>query len=163
MAKITFAAGDAYLAKLAKLDSGLREQVVGPAVYEGAGTAADAFAEELAKIPTDESWGTEGHVKRGPRAEEKKAMQEQLGITKAFEQDGFYGVKIGFSGYTGKKTKKYPNGQPVEMIARSVERGTSFMAATPFAKRAMTRCKGEVLEKMGEKVDEGLQKIMEEA
>lgn len=161
MAKLILGKGDEYVKQLGKLEAGLREQVMGPAVYDGAGIAADAFAEELAEIPTDEKWGTDGREKKGPRPSEKKAMQDQLGITKAFEQDEFYGVKIGFDGYTDHKTKKYPKGQPVMMIARSVERGTSFMAATPFAKRAMTRCKKPVLQKMGEKVDEGLKKIME--
>lgn len=162
MATVTFKAGDEYLAKLARLDSELRQRVIGPAVYAGAGIAADAFAAELAKVPTDERWGTDQKIKKGPRAEEKRAMQGQLGITRAFEEDGLYAVKIGFDGYAGKKSKKYPKGQPVQMIARSVERGTSFMAATPFAKKAMARAKNQILEKMGEKVDEGLKTIMEE-
>lgn len=160
MAKITFAGTDEYFKALGKLDSGLREEVMGPAVYAGAGTVADAFAAELANIPTDEHWGTDQKIKKGPRPGEKKAMQDQLGITKAFEQDGFYGVKVGFSGYTDFKTKKYPKGQPIMMIARSVERGTSFMAATPFAKQALTKSKKAAVQKMGEKVDEGLSKIM---
>lgn len=161
MATITFGKTDDYLKALGKLESDLREQVMGPAVYEAAGTVADAFAEELAKIPTDEHWGTDQKNKKGPRPSEKKAMQDQLGITKAFEQDGFYGVKIGFDGYTDFKTRKYPKGQPIMMIAHSVERGTSFMAATPFAKNAMARSKKPAVQKMGEKVDEGLKKIME--
>lgn len=161
MATITFGRTDDYLKALGRLENGLREQVMGPAVYDGAGTVADAFAEELAKIPTDEHWGTDQKTKKGPRPSEKKAMQDQLGITKAFDQDGFYGVKIGFSGYTDFKSQKYPKGQPVMMIARSVERGTSFMAATPFAKRALARSKKPAVQKMGEKVDEGLKKIME--
>ena len=44
-------------------------------------------------------------------------------------------TKIGFDGYNDVKTKKYPNGQPNMMIARSINAGTSFRRPYPFVQR----------------------------
>lgn len=161
MATIQFKRGDEYLLKISKLEAGSKELVIGPAVYGAAGIVADAIAAELKKVPTDKRWGTETQKKDGPKKEDLEAIQNGLGIAKMQDEGGYYNVKIGFDGYSATKTKKYPKGQPVQMLARSVERGTSFMAATPFVKMAVTATRKAAVEKIKTVVDEKIKATME--
>ena len=74
------------------------------------------------------------------------------------ENDG-YNVLIGFDGYNGIRTKKYPGGQPNQLIARSVERGTSFRRAYPFIKKTVRSSKAAAQKKMLETYEEEVNKI----
>ena len=47
------------------------------------------------------------------------------------------------------------------MIAASAERGTSFLKANPFMKRAVSACKAKVIGVMGTTVDAEIKKIMD--
>ena len=56
-----------------------------------------------------------------------------MGIAKMKRKEGgVFDVKLGFDGYNEVKTKKYPNGQPNAMIARSINSGSSYMRRQPF-------------------------------
>lgn len=160
MATIQFKSGDKYLAKISRLERGIKDELIGPAVYEGAAIVTDAISERLSAVPTDESWGSTGDLKNGPRKIELLGLQKSLGIAKLRDEDGFMNVKVGFDGYNGVKTAKWPNGQPNQMIARSVERGTSFMQANPVVKPAVSQTRKQVINTMKEKVDENIEKIM---
>ena len=161
MAKITFKKGDEYLFKLSKLANEAIKEVCGPAIYDAAGLVADNIMEEFKKVPTDERFGTEGTPAIGPKKIQKKALYECYGITKMEEDaDGFLNVKIGFDGYSDIKTKKWPNGQPNQLIARAIESGTSYMVKHPFVKQGVAKSRKKALEIMKKKVDEGVEKIM---
>ncbi len=160
MATITFKNNDDYIAKINKLSRGFREEVAGPAIYVAAGLVADAIDAKLAGVPTDERWGSPGAVKAGPREAEAQSVYNALGIAKMQDDNGFINVKIGFDGYSPLKSTRWPNGQPNQMLARSIERGTSFMAANPFVKPAVASTKGAAVNAMKEKVDEQISKIM---
>lgn len=41
-----------------------------------------------------------------------------------------YNVKIGFDGYNNIRSKRWPQGQPNQMVARAIESGTSWMSKT---------------------------------
>ena len=162
MATIKFKAGDEYLGKLSKLSAAIKNEVCGPAIYNAASIVADAIRQELKKVPTDEKHGTNGDKAKGPRKIQKKGLYESLGITTLrTDGNGDMDVKIGFDGYNEVKTKSFPKGQPNQMIARSVERGTSFMKANPFVKKAVSRTKEEALEEMKKTVDKQIESIME--
>lgn len=160
MATVTFNDGDEYLKKLATIERKMQKEILGPAIYEGANVVADAIAERLGGVPTDESWGSTGELKNGPRKIELKGLRKSLGIAPLQDQDEYLNVKIGFDGYNGVKTKRWPNGQPNQMIARSVERGTSFMKANPVIKPAVAKTKKTAINTMKEVVDENIKKIM---
>ena len=160
MAQITFKDGDEYLEKLAKLDYRLADDVIGRAVYEGAKIVTDEIAERTQNVKTDESWGSPGNLKKGPKKTELQAVKKGLGIALARNDDGFINVKIGFNGYDKIPTKRWPRGRPVAMLARSIDRGTSFMQANPFVKKAVAAAKAKAVEKMKETVDEEIEKIM---
>lgn len=161
MAKITFKKGEDYMFRLSKLSATLIEEVCGPAIHDAAGLVADEIRQELSSVPTDEEFGTPENPVKGIKAAQKQALLECEGITTMQEDSsGFLNVKIGFDGYNDIKTKRWPNGQPNQLIARSLESGTTWMTKTPFVKRAVAKSRKKALEIMEKKVDEGIEKIM---
>lgn len=161
MAVIQFKRGDEYLAKISKLEASLKDQVCGSAIYGAAGIVADEIRSQLKAVPTDEGYGTASEPTRGPKAGQKEGLLDALGISSMEEKSGYYDVKIGFDGYNGIKTKRWPRGQPNQMVARSIERGTSWMKGNAFVKRAMAATRKRALEFMKHSVDASIRKIME--
>ncbi len=161
MAKITFKKGDEYLFKLSELANKSIEEALGPAIHDAAGLVADSIMEEFRDVPTDERFGTEGTPALGPKKIQKKALYECYGITEMQKDaNGFLNVKIGWDGYSGITTKKWPKGQPNQLIARAIESGTSYMIKHPFVKKGVAKSKKKALEIMKKRVDEGVEKIM---
>lgn len=160
MAKIEMRGLDEYTRALARLELGAREKVIGPAVYQGARVAADAIQASISTIPVDNGRGTEAHPQSGINAKQKAALHNSFGVTKMRSDSGFYNVKLGFDGYNDIKTKRWPNGQPNAMIARALERGTSWLRPYKFIKDAMSRAKNQALGVMRTEVDKGIYEIM---
>ena len=160
MAKVTFKNGDDYLAKLSKLSLKAKADVIGPAVYSGADIVIEEVRKQLQAVPTDEKWGTQGSPANGPKKIQKKGLYDSLGIAPMRDDQGFMNVKIGFDGYNSVKTKRWPNGQPNQMVARSVEAGTSYMQKHPFVKKAVAKVRNEALDAMKETADAEIEKIM---
>ena len=160
MATIQFKKGDEYLAKLSKLEVLTRTEVIGSAIYAAADIMTDAIRAELEKVPTDESWGSPDNPTQGPKAIQKKGLAESLGIASMRNDAGFLNVKIGFDGYNQVRTKEWPKGQPNQMVARSIESGTSWMKKNPFARRAVRKTKKEAMEIMKQSVDQSIETIM---
>lgn len=162
MATIQFKKGDEYIAKLSKLEVLEKTEVCGSAIYAAADIVADAMRRELEKVPTDEHFATTDDPVRGPKKIQKESLLQSLGIAKMQDDGrGFLNVKIGFDGYNRVKTKRWPKGQPNQMVARSIESGTSWMQKNPFVRRAVASTRKEAIETMRKKVDESIDKIME--
>lgn len=160
MATIKFKNGDEYMMKISKLEALTRDEVCGRAIYGAAEIVADEIRTQLKNVPTDEGRAFAGTTK-GPRKVQKAGLYNSLGIAKMQDNGkGFLNVKIGFDGYNGVKSKRWPKGQPNQMVARSVERGTSYMQANPFVKKAVAKSKKRALESMKASVDESIEKIM---
>lgn len=160
MAKIEFKGLKEYRLKLQQLSALAGERVIGAAVYDGAEIAADIIRQEIQSLPTDEHWGTPEHQKAGPSKEEKDGLLESFGITPIRNDNGFINVKLGFDGYQGKPTRKYPRGKPNQMVARSVESGTSFMRQTAFMKSAVRKARGQAKAAMKKRVEQEIESIM---
>lgn len=162
MATIQMKGLDEYLVKLNRLEQASKEEICGQAIYEGAGIVADAIREELDwGVDTDERFGTPENPTAGPRAIQKDGLSRSLGISSMRDDGkGFLNVKIGFDGYNRVVTKKWPQGQPNQMVARSVESGTSWMKKTPFVKKAATQSRKKALSAMSKSVRESIEKIM---
>lgn len=161
MATIKFKNGDEYLKKISRISTGLKENVCGKAIYNAADLVADEIRRRLQAVPTDESYGLESDLSIGPKKIQKKGLYDSLGIAPMqTEANGYMNVKIGFDGYNSVKTKRWPNGQPNQMVARSVERGTSYMRANPFIKKSVSNTKNAALDAMKKAVDEEIEKIM---
>lgn len=161
MATIKFKKGDEYLAKIAKLEALTRDKVCGTAIYGAADIVANEIRSQLQKVPTDESFGTQSDPAQGPRKAQKKGLYESLGIA-SLQDDGtgFLNVKIGFDGYNSIQTKRWPRGQPNQMVARSIERGTSYMKENAFVKPAMRSTTRKAIKFMKESVDKSIEEIM---
>lgn len=161
MATISMKGLDEYtkaISKIASLKD--KDSVCGKAIYEGAGIVADAVKGAASGIPTDDSWGGPEHKKSGPSTYQKNGLISGMGIAKMKNDGGYLNVKIGFSGYNGQKTKRWPGGQPNAMVARSVERGTSFMSACPFMKGAVAGARGAAIKAMQQSVEKSLKSVM---
>lgn len=137
------------------------DEVCAKAIAEGAGIIADAVREELEAIPIDEHYGTPDNPVNGLRRVQKEGLLDSLGIA-PLERDGnFMNVKIGFDGYNNEHTRRYPNGKPNVMIARSLESGTSFSKKIRFFTRAVSRSKEQAQRKMDDVMQEEIRRIME--
>lgn len=160
MARFAFKGLEEYSLRLAKLGK-QTERVAGRAIYAAADIVADAMRQEIDKIPVQNGSVKKGEMRTGIPDPAKRGLQESFGIT-PMEKDlnGFYNVKLGFDGYNTIKTKAHPNGQPNQMIARSVNSGTSFLAPRPFANTAVRKSSKAALQKMEEVIDEETKKIM---
>lgn len=155
MATIQFKKGDAYLEKLTRLSSAVKADLIGPAIYGAAGIVADAINQGISGLAVSED-----PDKELLNAKQRKGLHDGLGIAKLRNDNGFYNVKIGWDGYNSIVTKSFPKGQPNQMIARSVERGTSFLKATPFVKRAVAATRSRAIESMKQTIDQKIEKIM---
>lgn len=156
MASFKFSGLDEYVGQLEKLSGNAREYI-GEAVKAGAGEAADAVRAQIQGLPVGSGWAKEGELVTTITSVQKAGLLEGFGIS-PLKQDGAYlNAKLGFEGYNGQKTTKYPNGQPNSVIARSVCSGTSFRAKNDFIGRAVK--KKQIEETMRKKIEEQIHEI----
>ena len=155
MAKIQFKNGSEYLRKLEKLDRSFRSDVAGKAIYAGAAIVTDAIQSAISGLAASEEEAPGKLSKK-----QRYGLHKSLGIAPMQSDSGFLNVKIGWDGYNDIKTKSWPKGQPNQMIARSVERGTSFMPANPFVKKAVAGARKRALEAMEQTIDREIERTM---
>lgn len=161
MAKVTANGAEIYLKQLQKLGADT-DAMCKVAVYEGAGVVADAVRAEIQQIPDQNKPPTaaDGGIYAGLYADQKKGLEEGLGVTPITQQDGVWSARVGFDGYNERKTHKYPNGQPNQMIAAATERGTAYRIKTPFIKQAVQKCRKQAEQAMEAALDSEIQKII---
>lgn len=160
MAKIDFKGIDDYAKALGTLWKE-SENIVKKAVYEGADVVANEIKQGLRSIPVDERVGAEENPVTGVGRRQKADLINGFGLSPMENKDGYINTKAGFDGYGSIKTKKYPKGQPLAMLMRSVESGTSFRKKTPVIRKAVTRARKPAEAKMAETVEAEIKKIME--
>ena len=161
MASIEMKGLDEYLVKLSALEHSSKEEICGKAIYEGAGIVADAIRAELSNLPTDERFGTPEAPAQGIKAIQKEGLLHSLGIT-SMEDDGsgFLNVKVGFYGYNRVVTKKWPRGQPNQMVARTLASGTTWLQKSAFMKRGVARSRKKARTAMEKHVQKSIENIM---
>lgn len=160
MAKMQIKGLASYEKALSQLEMRVKDQVVGSAIYDGANLLADAIRADVEDLRIDNRSYSGGGKLMGPKTKQVLGLMQSLGISPMRTEDGVSNVKIGFDGYNDIKTKLWPQGQPNAMVARSIERGTSFMEAQPIFKRVTARMRKPVQEAMGKSVDKSIEKIM---
>lgn len=134
---------DEYINDLEKYQSNI-EEISRRAIYEGADILADEIRASIKKLST-----TDGRVKDY----EKEGLLEGLGIARMRKTGTVIDAKIGMDGYNHHPTKKYPRGQPNAMIARSIEKGTSFRKPQPFISNTVERCRVQAEHAMSAEFD----------
>lgn len=117
----------------------------------------------IENIQTDDRYGTLDDKKKGPTTYQKEGLRRAIGIASLRNDGGFYNVKIGFDGYNGVKTKRWPQGQPNAMVARSVESGTSFMEKQPFMRKAESSSRVKCEQGMAKEIDKQLTQRVKES
>lgn len=151
---IKFKDGSDYIAALELLGA-RTEDILGRAIYPAAQVVTDEIQKEISTLKVSED-GKKGTL----NAKQRAGLHNGLGIAVMQKDGDLLHVKVGWDGYNEIKTKRWPKGQPNQMIARSIERGTSFMQANPFVKRAVARTKKISQEKMQEVIDQEIEKTM---
>lgn len=164
MARFTFKASDEYALKVAALGKNSKAMAE-KAIKRGAGIVADELRKNLEKVSAvDDMHNLMAYKKRGKAKlsiKQKKGLLESFGITDVeMDSKGFYNAKLGFDEYNSIRTKKYPKGQPNQLIARALEGGTSFMDAQPFVRPAVNATRKAAKEEMQKVIDEECAKIM---
>lgn len=164
MARITFRNLDEYALKLSRLGKGMPE-VVGEAIYAGAEIVADEIKANLNNLKSIHHTESMAAANRGEPAfltnRMKQGLIDSFGVSKMVEKNGYYDVKLGFDGYNNVKTKKFPQGQPNNLIARACESGSSAMIKQPFVRPAVAASRDAAEKKMAEIIDAGIKKKME--
>lgn len=164
MARMTFKGTEEYALKLSKLGAEM-EAVAGKAIHNAAGLVADAIQANISSLPeVDEKYNMIAYrkgMKSKLSEKQKEGLKESFGITKMEkDQSGYYNVKLGFDGYNQIKTKKYPKGQPNQLIARVTESGSSYMDKIPFIRTAVSATRRRAVEEMQRIIDEETKKKM---
>lgn len=159
MAKITFPGLADYELMLSKLEDG-SEEIIGKAVYAGAGIVADAIKSSIQSLPIVRGYGTESNpLPGGVTSAQKAGLIDGLGISRMQDDAGYLNVKIGFDGYNNTRTEKYPQGQPNQLVARGVESGTSWKQKKPFVRPAVTKSRKQAEDTMARIIDEEIEKL----
>ena len=162
MATIRFSKLRDYELMLGKIGDASKD-ICGAAIYEGAKIIADEVKANL------ESLKTVSDVDAIMAAKKEEAtyltIRAKIGLMKSFgvtpmqrDRDGIYNVKLGFDGYNDVKTKKWPKGQPNQLIARACESGSSAMIKQPFFREAVQKTKKKAESRMAEVLDEKIKK-----
>ncbi len=161
MARISFKGGDEYALKLSQLASGA-DDVAKKAIYQAAKIVADKISANIAALPTESYRYLRGGDKfSGVPEREKNDLKESFGVTPIQQNaDGDWNVKIGFDGYGSTPTKKYPKGLPNQLLARSIESGSSVRQKRPFVRPAVNAVKKQAINEMHAVIDEEIQKII---
>jgi len=161
MARITFKKGDDYAERLLHVARG-SEEVAKRAIYAGAKVLADKIRDNLEALPEESFRRLRGEDSFSGLPEAHKVdLMISFGIT-PIEKDGtgFWSAKIGFDGYGRFPTKTYPQGLPNQLLARSIESGSSVRQKRPFVEPAIRAVKKAAIEAMGKVVDDDIEKNM---
>ena len=159
MAKLKFKGLEEYEGKLLQLEN-LSREMIGEAIHDGAGVVADAVKANIQALPIDERYASGSTMLYGISEAQKQGLLEGFGIAPLQDDGGYLNVKLGFAGYNSVRTKNNPGGQPNSMIARSVNGGTSFRQRIPFVDNAVNAKKAAAEQKMVDKFDEAVRKVM---
>lgn len=133
------------------------------AVYEGAGYLASKVKSALSDLPT------ESHTNGKPpyavdrqlssiSSTQKKDLINSFGITPVRNDNGFIHHKIGFDGYGSYRTRSYPQGIPNQLLARSLEKGTSFLKKNPVITRTVKAEKENTIKTMETKIKKEIER-----
>ena len=133
-------------------------EAIKEAVYAGADIVTDEIRKNLEALPVDDRPYAEKVT--GLRSIQKKGLEKSLGIAPIRNDRGYINVKAGFDGYNKLVSKKYPEGQPNAMIARTYEAGNRFTKKLPFVAPAVRATRDKAEAKMAEIIDAETAKIM---
>lgn len=133
------------------------------ATYEGAKVIADGIRQSIGSLVVDTPrWLNDGDCYSVIVRQDKEDLANALGIAEITKDEDGVRTVIGFAGYGRHKTKKYPKGLPMPMIARSVENGSSVRRASPFVRPVVSAKRKAARAAMAKAGNEAIQKLIKE-
>jgi len=160
MAKLKFHAGDLDK-RMEKLRISVQNYVGKKALYGGADIFADTLRKEAEGIPEEVFRHLDKEEKfRSIAEKDKEHLIEALGISEFYNENGVTMTSVGFDGYQGIPTEKYPQGIPNALLARAINSGSSVRQRYPFLDRAAEKAAPLVEAKMKEITEKEIDKIM---
>lgn len=160
MAKMTINAGEDYALKLSRYATDF-DSIAKKAIYAGVKPVADAIKNNLENMPEEKfRYLRDGDKFVGVPEQQKKDLIDSFGVTSIdYDKNGDWNAKIGFDGYGSTPTKQYPKGLPNQMVARSIESGSSVRQKKPFVRPAVNSTKKRAQAEMNRVIDEETKKL----
>lgn len=154
---------DDVFAKLKAIGDGSAiEDVQRHAVYEGMKVIKQEVEAQIRALPEEEGYIEGKDLPRNVITKAEKAeLLKHIGITDMETKGGTVNNSVSFNGYTSIKTKKYPNGVPAILIARSINSGSSVRQKHPFMRQARAAAKTKAIQAATDAALESLSQIME--
>ena len=128
-------------------------RIAAQSLYKAAGILADEYRRAAESIPTEKyrfvrMYGPPADPPRHATVAEKNAVVGAIGIARFRNTDDEVNTSIGIgtAGYaTNIRTKQYPNGKPIPLIANAINSGAFYMVKYPFARKAEAAGKAKAL------------------
>ena len=158
MAQATIKGTDQISAILEALGSNSQD-IAGRILYKGASVVYDSMAAGVSSIQVHQrgTYSAPGAY-GGVPAEWKEGLQESLGIAPHRHSGGKTDTSVGFDGYNGISTERYPGGMPNRMVARMVEKGGSWFPPQPVVSKAGKSARQAAIAAMEKQADEEIKK-----
>lgn len=118
------------------------EGILKMAVYDGAHEVFEALKAAVQALPESDPGSK---APRNITPAQKAGLLSGMYGSNIQTKDGDVYEYVSFTGYNDVKTKKYPNGQPNILIARSVESGATYMNKRPFVTKAAKTARPKAL------------------
>lgn len=143
-----------YLLELERL-YGDTPEISKKVVMAGAQPVADEIRARIENLPEDTFRRLKKEEKfKGLPDSQKNDLLESLGIAEPdIDYNGNTNTKVGFKGYGGFPTKKYPKGLPNALLARSVESGSSVRKKTPFVRPGTNKARPRAIAAMQDAIN----------
>ena len=162
--KFRFKGLDEYVRKLERLSNLATVQaMIEKAVADGSVIVDDMTIAELRGLPTDDR-PYRVDMRNGIRTIEKDFLIKEFGTSPIENKNWFIndktGVDKGKLTYNGTRSEKnWREYTPAIVLARSLERGTSFMPRNPVFSRASRKARTPCLKEMERSLNESIEKI----
>lgn len=164
MASISFKKCSDYYRKLQELgEIAEKGDVIRDAVRAGAKPVADAIRENIEQLPEQDFQRLpEGETFSGISGSQKEDLLDGFGLAPIQTgRNGFVHTKAGFDGYGRFPTPTYPKGVPDQLLAASVESGSTVRQKTPFIAPAVKETRTEAITAMEAVIDQQMKDIFE--
>ena len=160
MARMTFMAGDEYALMLSRL-AAHSDRIAKMAIYAAVNIVADEIAKNLDNLPEEKFRKLkDGEIFVGVPEKQKADLKLSFGVTPiSRDNEGNWNAKIGFDGYGRFATKAYPDGIPNQLLARSIESGSSVRRKIPFVRFSVSATRAQARQEMGQVIDEEIKKL----
>ncbi len=143
--------------KMLEKIEGDTDSILEDALKEGIGVVTDEMRAEIQQLKSSDQ-RKKGEL-RLPSKKDIKGLLDSLGYTPVKDDGTIFNVKAGFDGYNDVVTDKYPRGHANQMIANSINKGTSFMQAQPFINRTKKASQANAIDAIQKKLDKEIDAI----